>query len=129
LRSEREISRKIYVESLLSRTAEQIAEEESLFIEIKRLEQTERRFAKDRDHLLRTLLGVDSGLPLRMDDDGPIAAQLVTDKKKGKRKVDGIEIEPSLNSSGLTSSAPFLRRSTLLKSNAHGETINAKFKF
>jgi DNA methyltransferase 1-associated protein 1 len=126
LRSEREIRRKIYVESLLSRTTEQIAEEESLFIEIKRLEQTERRFAKDRDHLLRTLLGVDSGLPLRMDDDGPIAAQLVTDKKKGKRKVDGIEIEPSLTSSGLTSSAPFLRRSTLVKSNTHGKTINAK---
>jgi DNA methyltransferase 1-associated protein 1 len=120
-KAEREVHRKAYVESLLSRTPEQIAEEESLFIEIKRLEQTERRFAKDRDHLLRTLLGIDSGLPLRMDDDGPIAAQLVMDKKKGKRKVDGIEIDPSFTNSSLASSTPSLRKSTLVKSNAHGE--------
>ena len=94
-----------------------------MFIEIKRLEQTERRFAKDRDHLLRTLLGVDSGLPLRLDDDGPIATQLVADKKKGKKKVDGIEVEPSLASVSIASTAPSLRKSTLAKSNAHGNTL------
>lgn len=109
------------MESLLSRTPEQIAEEESLFIEVKRLEQTERRFAKDRDHLLRTLLGIDSGLPLRLDEDGPIAAQLVLDKRKVRRRVDGIDIEPTVTNANVTSAAPTLRKSTIIKSNAHGE--------
>lgn len=51
------------MESLYTRTPAQIAEEEALFLEIKRLELTERRFKSDRDQLLRTLLGVESGLP------------------------------------------------------------------
>ena len=65
-------------------------------------------------------MGVESGLPLRLDDDGPIAAQLISDKKKGKRKVDGIEIDPSFTGTSGASSLPSLRKSTLVKSNAHG---------
>lgn len=60
---EREVMRKKYLQSLESRTPEEIAEEEALFTELKRLEQNERRFKKERDELLRTLLGIESGLP------------------------------------------------------------------
>jgi hypothetical protein len=31
-------------------------------VEIKRLEQVERRYGADRDHLMRTIMGLDSGL-------------------------------------------------------------------
>lgn len=70
--TEREVTRKKYVASLESRTPEQIAEEEALYIELKRLEQTERKFKRDRDELLRTLLGIESGLPdiNASDEDG-----------------------------------------------------------
>jgi DNA methyltransferase 1-associated protein 1 len=82
---EQEVTRKKYVASLESRTPDQIAEEEALFIEIKRLEQTERRFKKERDELLRTLLGVDSGLPdLPVEDESPIGLTLDTKNKKKK---------------------------------------------
>ncbi|KAJ7016793.1 hypothetical protein C8F04DRAFT_1340561 [Mycena alexandri] len=42
--TKREVLRKRYVTSLENRTPEQIAEEEALYMEIKRLEQNERRF-------------------------------------------------------------------------------------
>jgi DNA methyltransferase 1-associated protein 1 len=65
------MTRKKYISSLENRTADQIAEEEALYIEIKRLEQNERRFRRERDDLLRTLAGVDSGLPdLPVDEEG-----------------------------------------------------------
>lgn len=63
--------RKKYLSSLASRTPAQLAEEEALFLELKRLEQTERRYKRERDDLLRTLLGVDAGLAdLAFDEDG-----------------------------------------------------------
>ena len=79
-----------------SRTPQQIAEEDAPYIELKRLEQTERRFKKDRDELLRTLLGVESGLPdLPVEDEAPvnindlhidIAAPPPKDVKKTKKR-------------------------------------------
>lgn len=72
---EREIKRKNYLASLESRTTEEIAEEEALFIELKRLEQTERNFARDRNELLRVFAGVESGLP-------GVAAQSVADEEE-----------------------------------------------
>jgi hypothetical protein len=47
----------------VSRSPADIAEEEALFLELKRLEQQERQFRKDRDGLLRTIMGIESGLP------------------------------------------------------------------
>lgn len=67
---ERELTRKKYIVSLENRTPEQIAEEEALFIEVKRLEQNERRFKKDREELLRTIAGIDSGLGDIVEDEG-----------------------------------------------------------
>jgi DNA methyltransferase 1-associated protein 1 len=43
-------------------TTAEIAEEEALFVEIKRMEQNERRYRADRDDLLRMVMGLDSGL-------------------------------------------------------------------
>lgn len=86
---EREVTRKKYVLSLENRLPEQIAEEETLFIEIQKLQQTERRFKKEREELLRTLLGIESGLPEMMsivDDEGPLGA--ASDSKKRRRGTD-----------------------------------------
>ena len=94
--TEREVTRKKYVASLEQRTPQQIAEEDALYIELKRLEQTERRFKKDRDELLRTLLGVESGLPdIPVEDEAPVngnglhidtAAPPPKDVKKTKKR-------------------------------------------
>ena len=62
--------RKRYLVNLESRTSEQLVEEEALYVEIRRLEQTERRFKKEREELFRTLAGMDSGLPEIVEDDG-----------------------------------------------------------
>ncbi|WRT70798.1 uncharacterized protein IL334_007797 [Kwoniella shivajii] len=51
-----------YASELFHLTAAEIAEEEALYIEIKRMEQNERRYRADRDDLMRTVMGLDSGL-------------------------------------------------------------------
>jgi DNA methyltransferase 1-associated protein 1 len=43
-------------------TSAEIAEEEALYVEVKRMEQNERRYRVDRDSLMRTIIGLDSGL-------------------------------------------------------------------
>ncbi|KAH8094905.1 hypothetical protein BXZ70DRAFT_1009849 [Cristinia sonorae] len=112
---EREVTRKKYVASLESRTPEQIAEEEALYIELKRLEQTERRFKKDRDELLRTLYGVESGLPdIISDEDGlnPSAGGGLSISVSGsglsldtkKRKKNGGDLETPMSASSASAS-------------------------
>lgn len=59
---QQEMERKRAVQTLFSRTPEQLAEEEALYVEARRLEQNEAKFAKERDDLLR-LLGGREGLP------------------------------------------------------------------
>ncbi|KAJ7575004.1 hypothetical protein C8J56DRAFT_976821, partial [Mycena floridula] len=62
--------RKRYLHTLARRESKQIEEEEeALYIEIKRLEQTERRFKREREDLLRTIAGIDSGLPDIVEDE------------------------------------------------------------
>ncbi|KAI0774577.1 hypothetical protein C8Q74DRAFT_1200058 [Fomes fomentarius] len=80
---DRELTRKAYIASLEQRTPEQIAEEDALYLELERLKENERRFKKDRDELLRTLAGIDSGLPdILVDEDGLAGATFETKKKK-----------------------------------------------
>ncbi|KDQ64226.1 hypothetical protein JAAARDRAFT_187584 [Jaapia argillacea MUCL 33604] len=87
---ERETTRKKYLNSLSSRTPAQLAEEEALFIEIKRLEQNERKFKKDREDLLRTLMGVESGLDgLNIDEEGPMGSGGPVLGLDGKKKKKG----------------------------------------
>lgn len=82
--------RKKYLASLESRTATEIAEEEALFVELKRLEQNERRFKKERDDLLRTLLGIESGLQdIQAEEEGAINTQMsesISTTKKTRKK-------------------------------------------
>jgi DNA methyltransferase 1-associated protein 1 len=110
---------------LESRTPEQIAEEEALFIEVKRLEQNERRFRKDRDDLLRTLSGVESGLAdLAVDDEGLSLASLNTNGVGSgidtKRKKRGYYDESPSTPSTATAMAPIIKRPQSAKSAAHG---------
>lgn len=64
----REVKRKQYASELYHLTAAEIAEEEALYIEVKRLQQVERRYRSDRDDLMRTVMGLDSGL-VELDQD------------------------------------------------------------
>jgi DNA methyltransferase 1-associated protein 1 len=64
----REIRRKQYASELYHLTAAEIAEEEALYVEIKTLEQVEKRYRADRDDLMRTVMGLDSGL-VELDQD------------------------------------------------------------
>ena len=90
--SDREVARKHYVASLEHRTPAQIAEEDALYLELEKLKENERRFRKDRDELLRTLGGIESGLPdIQVDEDG--LAGVVYDARKKKKGVAG-SVEP-----------------------------------
>lgn len=82
----------MYVASLFARTPEQIAEEEALYVEIKKLEQKERRFAKERDELMKVVAGIESGLHIHQPDE-EVASGLFVDPKKRKKKPDGTDAE------------------------------------
>ncbi|KAK1231813.1 swr complex subunit [Marasmius sp. AFHP31] len=104
---DRERMRKLYLTSLDSRTPEQLAEEEALFIEIKRLEQNERKFKREREELLRIIAGVESGLPDIVDDDPTISLSL--DPKKRRKAMD-LDVPPTP-----ILTAPLMRRPQTLK--------------
>ncbi|KAH9045254.1 hypothetical protein EDB85DRAFT_2137336 [Lactarius pseudohatsudake] len=96
---EREVMRKKYLLSLENRTSKELAEEEALY---------------DRERLLRTLLGAESGLPdLPIDEDGPLG-----DPKKKKKGVTNELDSPATPSSSLFASA-VPRRAQSAKSAAH----------
>lgn len=57
---QREVERKKAVARLYTRTPDQLAEEEALYVEIRRIEQNEARFASEREELLRLLGGWES---------------------------------------------------------------------
>jgi len=118
------MTRKKYVASLESRTSEQIAEEEALYIEIKRLEQNERRFKRERDELLRTLLGVESGLPdivAVVDEEGPLGGSI--DNGSGKRKRRGT-LDTPVTPSVIALGPPVPRRAQSARSAASGKPSN-----
>ncbi|KAF9777413.1 hypothetical protein BJ322DRAFT_1102345 [Thelephora terrestris] len=83
----------------------QIAEEEALYLELKRLEQTERQFKKDRDDLLRTLLGIESGLSdIQLSDDSTLhGLNTMPEIKKSKKRIgSSMEIDsPSTPSNSM----------------------------
>ena len=107
--------RKKYLLSLENRTSKELVEEEALYVELKRIEQGEKRFKQDRERLLRTLLGAESGLPdLPIDEDGPLG-----DPKKRKKGVASELDSPATPSSSLFASA-IPKRAQSAKSAAHG---------
>ncbi|KZP00204.1 hypothetical protein CALVIDRAFT_560796 [Calocera viscosa TUFC12733] len=90
---DQERKRRDYVTALFKREPEAVEEEEALYIEVKRLEQNERRFTKDREDLLRMLAGVESGLgTLKVGEDDP---------KKRKRSGDVSADSPATPGSAL----------------------------
>ena len=102
----RELQRKTYLRGLQDRTPEQVAEEDALFLLCKKLEQTERRFARQRDMLLRHLAGIDSGLPNLPIDEEPFSAlaqqqaaeaagraSVIPTARRNKRKSDVAELD------------------------------------
>ena len=118
--TEREITRKQYLRSLENRTPEQIAEEEALYLELKRLEQTERQFTKDRKDLLGTLLGIESGssdIPLG-DETSLQNLSLMPEIRKNRRRTGGgMDIDsPSTPSSSIMQQ----RRVSTVKNAAYG---------
>ena len=118
---DRELLRKQYVASLENRTQEQILEEEALFIEIKRLEQNERRFKKDREELLRTLMGMESGLPdIIVDEDAFSSAPPAEVKKTKKKNASTAEAETPTSAVASTSSVPHVPKKQSAKSAAYG---------
>ncbi|KAG0221647.1 swr complex subunit [Mortierella sp. GBA43] len=52
---DREVERKRNLEILNNRTPEQIEEEEALYLEARRIDQNEKKIAREREHLLRLL--------------------------------------------------------------------------
>lgn len=64
----REVNRKAHVRALLDRTPQELAEEEFLYIESRKLEQTYSQTLKERESLLRLLGGPGSGAPRRDND-------------------------------------------------------------
>lgn len=107
--------------SLENRTPEQIVEEEALYIEIKRLEQNERQFKKDRDELLRTIAGIDSGLPDIIEDEG--IPNLSIDVKKKKKGASAMDID-SPSTPAPPPPVPVVKRPQTAKSAAYG--INSR---
>ncbi|SPO24929.1 related to SWC4 - component of the Swr1p complex [Ustilago trichophora] len=57
---QREVERKKAVARLYTRTPDQLAEEEALYVEIRRIEQNEAKYASEREELLRLLGGWES---------------------------------------------------------------------
>lgn len=123
--TERELTRKQYLRSLESRTPEQIAEEEALYLELKRLEQTERQFKKDRDDLLRTLLGIESGLSdIQLGDDSSLQGLSSMPEIKKSKKRTGSAMEFDSPSAGTSSSImQSQKRIPLIRSAAYGMLV------
>ncbi|KAG2116018.1 uncharacterized protein F5147DRAFT_387921 [Suillus discolor] len=115
---DRERMRKDYIASLEDRTPEEIAEEEALFIELKRLEQNERKFKKERDELLRTLLGIDSGLPDIVAEEDGLSALSAEGFKKRKKNANEIDL-PSTPSNIISLGPPPPKRPHSAKSVAY----------
>ncbi|KAF5363422.1 hypothetical protein D9756_000389 [Leucocoprinus leucothites] len=107
---ERELTRKKYLTSLENRTPEQALEEEALYIEIKKLEQNERRFKREREDLLRLLAGIDSGLPDVTEDDVASLGQVPAIDSKVKKRKNGIDLESPVTPSTSSVSAPVIKR-------------------
>ena len=125
--TEREITRKQYLRSLENRTPEQIAEEEALYLELKRLEQTERQFKKDRDDLLRTLLGIESGLSdIQLGDDSSLhgLSSMPEIKKSKKRSGGTMDIDSPTVATPSSSIMHSQKRIPPIKSAAYGMLVS-----
>lgn len=101
----REIERKSYLRSLMHRTPAQIAEEEFLYIESRRLEQSYTKIASERADLLKILggrdgIGATGGVNIGVGGGAKGAAAGEKAASLKKKNTPGWEIE-GLNGGGL----------------------------
>ena len=117
--------------SLENRTPDQIAEEEALYVEVKRLEHNERKFKKDRENLLRILAGIDSGLPDVVEDDGSALGILAdgvgisaggagSSRKKSTKKGAQATADVETPSTPSVAGTPAIKRPNTIKNAAYG---------
>lgn len=88
--TERELARKAYAASLFSLTPDQIAEEEALYLECKRMEQQERTFRAERDELMKSLGGAATVVMAQIVNSSNNA-----DKKRKEAAVEGAVVGPN----------------------------------
>ena len=106
----REVERKKAVARLYSRTPAQLAEEEALYVEARRIEQNEAKFAGEREELLRLLGGwesLQSATPASIAAAGaglgvplPGSAAEAEELKRKKRKAEGGQPDASVPGGG-----------------------------
>ncbi|KAM0793439.1 hypothetical protein ACM66B_000884 [Microbotryomycetes sp. NB124-2] len=99
----RETERKAYLRSLLSRTPQQIADEDFLYIESRRLEQSYNKMAAERAELLKILggregIGAQGGV--QVGAGGGIKGANIRDGDRKRKSQPGWEFE-GLNGAGL----------------------------
>ncbi|EPQ27444.1 uncharacterized protein PFL1_06888 [Pseudozyma flocculosa PF-1] len=146
---QREVERKKALARLYTRTPAQLAEEEALYVEVRRIEQNEARFASEREELLRLLGGWESlpnaaphsvaaagsgvmGLLTVADELGSSQSGSSGDSKRSqkKRKLDDEANEPSSAPAGAAaapSSSGASRSSSSLTSKQRAELKQAQF--
>ena len=91
-----------------------------MYIEIKRLEQNERRFSKEREELMKTVAGIESGLNVHQPDEEAFSG-LFIDPRRKRKKGDGVDTD-SPSSAG-PSSGP-TRRIVSAKQAAFGSILS-----
>ena len=137
----REVERKRHVARLFSRTPQQLAEEEALYIEARRLEQNESKFATEREELLRLLGGWERvpnvrsesvaaagsgvGVTQEMSEEALEAAKR---NKKRKTGPDG-SIAPEDRTATTTTAAPLSAKQKAELRNAHFDEMHNITRF
>ena len=125
--TERELTQKQYLRSLESHTPEQIAEDEVLYLELKRLEQTKRQFKKDRDDLLRSLLSIESGLSdIQLGNDSSLHdLSSMPEIKSMKRTESAIEADSPSVATPSSSILHSQKRIPPIKNAAYGMSVSS----
>lgn len=103
---EQEVIRKKYLIGLASRTPEEVAEEEALFIELKRIETSQAKLLSDRDEVLRLLdeQKGDGGIHEYHTSAGMSSLiQDMINSQRTKNKVEEAIVSSSAPSSGVSS--------------------------
>ncbi|KAJ3075930.1 DNA methyltransferase 1-associated protein 1 [Podochytrium sp. JEL0797] len=92
---QRDIQRKLNLNTLYNRTPEAIKEEEYLFHELKRRELHERKWACERDYLTRILSNHELATPMVLPVIPGVPSALLADsRKKQRRPLDGSSAAP-----------------------------------
>lgn len=133
----REVERKKYVARLFSRTPQQLAEEEALYIEARRLEQNESKFATEREELLRLLGGWERVPNVRSESVAAAgsgvgvtqeaAEEALEAARRHKKRKSGVETSAAPEDSANIRANQQTSTSTPLSAKQKAELKNAQF--